>query len=127
MLLNKEPNKKRSLMQKNNFFTIITLLITMTTTPLIAMEQSLITKEKPKFVVALDLREASKEDVGQPWNKAYDEEDAHACKVLGITWEEGNNIYFTHAAGIRKCDETKYHNWKDNVEFDLPPSTIPYM
>ncbi|HLJ31176.1 MAG TPA: hypothetical protein VKU36_01950 [Candidatus Babeliales bacterium] len=105
-------------MHKN--FLVIALF---TTSSLISME--LATKEKQKFVVALDLREVKKEDLQDIWNKLHDKGDAHGCKVLGITWEENNNTYFTYEAGIRKFDETKYINsWKDNYINVIPKSTI---
>jgi len=89
----------------------------------IVFELDSLSKLTQKFVVALDLDEVKKEALQDNWNKQYDEEDKHACKVLGITWEENNNTYFTNNAGIRKCNETTYNDWKQYI-YGFPKAAI---
>lgn len=98
-------------MQKN-YFVIIAALSMIVTTPVISMETALAAKEKPKFIIALELTEVKQKEVEDSLNRLFDKDDAHACKVLGITWEEKNNRYFTDRAGIRKSGETKYLDCK---------------
>jgi hypothetical protein len=108
---------------RKNLFIIIALLVS---TSLIPMESALVPKEKQKFVVSLYVTEVTQETMKESWNSTFDNDDEHACKVLGIPWEKNNNRYFTNRALIKRFGEAKYSDcWRKNIMFDLT-TIIPY-
>jgi len=89
-------------------------------------KSSLTTTEIPKFIVTLNLREVTQEDIKRTCNKRYDERDKHACAALGIKWEDNNNTYLTNYASFKRPNDTEYLCcWKNKHPKCLPLFTKP--
>ena len=113
-------------MQNSSFFKIITILFAAITMPVMAME--ITSTEKTQFIVELYLYDVTPESTGLSRNESLDPFDKHACTVLGIPWEDGNNNkYRTKFACLRNVndDAKNYWPWNNSHPIFLPLSKIP--